>query len=106
MSGNTHQHSNKKYQLVLLTLVFSLIFAVLHVALHDININDLEEHETCQVCRLDNTPTASLAQPGFYYSLLSLSHTIPLEDHVFLLSFNSLVQWARAPPFSNMIAYH
>lgn len=106
MIDNPIKYSDTRHQLTLLMVVFSLVFAVLHVALHDININDLKDHETCQVCRLDHTPTASITQPGFYVLLQNLIHIIPLEDHIFLLSNNSPVQWARAPPLSRSIAYH
>ncbi|MDX2424705.1 MAG: hypothetical protein QNK15_00460 [Cycloclasticus sp.] len=94
-----HQ-STEENRLIRLVLVFVLIFAAAHVAMHDLDVGGggLDGHGECQVCRLNHVPAASLLVPSLLTPLLFLVHFLPVEDAEYQLSHLFHTQWARAPP--------
>ncbi len=85
-------------RLIRLVLVFALIFAAAHVALHELDMGSGNSDHHCQVCRLNQMPAASLAAPSLLVPLLLLAHLLPVEDKEYQLSRPFHSQWARAPP--------
>jgi len=100
MLTNAIKQNTQENRFIRLFLVFALMFAALHVALHDLDMssNGLDEHEKCQVCRLNHTPTASLGFPSLYTPLQFLAHLVPVENIEYQLSHTPHAQRARAPP--------
>ena len=95
---NTHQIT-RKHRLIRLALVFVLIFAAAHVALHDLDIGEgLDGHGECQVCRLNHVPASPLAVLSLLVPLPLLAYVI--ADKQTERQFSQLfhTQWARAPP--------
>lgn len=81
-------------------LVFVLIFAALHVALHDLDISPtgLEHHDECQVCRLNHVPLASLPVPDLHTPLRLLLYKQAFISTTYLFSYPPYSRQARAPP--------
>ena len=99
LSKTFHRHTEEN-RLIRLVLVFALLFAAAHVALHDLDVNagGLDGHGECQVCRLNHTPAASLAPPLLFAPLQLLVYALPAEESDYQLSHPFRSQWVRAPP--------
>ncbi len=91
---------SKQNHLIKLAMVFTLLFASAHIALHDLDVigSDLDVHNECQVCRLNHMPVAALFTPSLFAPLQLLVHLLPVEDTGYHLSRQFHNLWARAPP--------
>ncbi len=100
MLSKTFNRHSEKNRLIRLTLVFVLVFAAAHVALHDLNVigSGLDVHDECQICRINHVPVASLVTPSLFTPLQLLVHILPVEDTEYHLSRQFHTLWARAPP--------
>ncbi len=94
MTLNTSNQQTYLNHLLKIILVVALVFAVWHVASHDVSSG----HEECQVCRLNHVPIADLPVPAwiiplFIASLLLVFLTLqrPIQSYRYTLG-------ARAPP--------
>ena len=100
MLNKAFHHDTGDNRLIRLVLMFALVFAAAHVALHDLDVSGggLIGSDECQVCRLNHVPVASSAPPSLFHPLQLLAHVLPVEVAEYHVSrrFNSL--WARAPP--------
>jgi len=86
-------------RVVRLLLVFALVFASAHVALHDEAASgEVSGHSECQTCRLNNVPMADLAVFSLPDPQPLLLYVFPIaaSDYQLLPLFQS--QRARAPP--------
>jgi len=93
-----HQNSEEN-RVIKLILVFALIFASAHVALHDLGVSgEVDGHGECQTCRLNHVPVASLGTPALFVPLQFLTYLLPIEDNKYQLSSPFQAQWTRAPP--------
>lgn len=95
MTRNAKVHHQIRWLLVLL-----LIFAAMHVALHDLDsgATDNEHQGECQVCRLNHVPVASLSVPELYAPLQLLVYLQPVIDTACICSYPPHHHQARAPP--------
>lgn len=92
--------ATKDKQLISWLLLAALVFAGLHVALHDWafdNTGTDPVHE-CEACRLNHVPLASLPLPSLLSPLQLLRYVAPVADTRFRTSAQSHIQRARAPP--------
>jgi len=87
----------KDNRFIRLVLVFALVFAAFHVALHDLDLRG-EGGEQCQVCSLNNVPVVSFAIPSLHAPLNILAFVLPVTDVDYQSSYPFHIQWARAPP--------
>lgn len=86
-------------RLIGLVLTFALVFAALHVALHELDVSSsLDRHEKCEVCRLSQVPTASLPLPALHAPLQSLQYVLPITNTISQLSNQPHILRVRAPP--------
>jgi len=94
---NRHSEENR---LIRLVLIFVVLFAAAHVALHNLDLSGsgLDGHDECQVCRLNHVPVASLAPLTLFAPLQLLAYVLTVADSEYQLSHLSHTQWARAPP--------
>jgi len=90
----------KKNRLIRLVLVFALVFATAHVALHDPDESGggLDGYGDCRVCRLNHVPVVTLAEPSVFVPLQFLVSVLLVADFKYQLSHPFHTQWARAPP--------
>jgi len=94
LSRNTHEN-----HLIRLVMVIALLFAALHIALHELDMGSgLDEHDKCQVCRLSHSPATSLPVPSLSSPLQFLIYLAFVNDTKFQVSNSFHAQWARAPP--------
>lgn len=102
MLSKTFNRRTEENRLIRLVLVFALIFAAAHVALHDLDVNDggLDGHGECQVCRINHAPVASLAPPSHFSPLQLLVYVLSVADSDYQPPHPFYAQWARAPPLS------
>lgn len=94
-----HQNTEGN-RLIRLAMVFVLLFATAHVALHDLDVNasSLDVPGECQVCRLNHVPVASLVMPFLFTPLPLSGHLLPVVESEYHLSHQRPALWARAPP--------
>lgn len=99
LSRAFHRYT-EEHRIIELVLVFALVFAVAHVALHDLDVSGdgLEGHGECQVCRFNHVPVASLAVPFLLAPVQLFVHVLLVADAEYQLSHPFHIQWARAPP--------
>ena len=94
---NQHTLENR---LIRLVLVFALVFATAHVALHDFDVDggSLDVSSKCQLCRYNHVPVVASASPTSFIPLEIFAHFLPMEraQHSIAHQFSTL--WARAPP--------
>lgn len=59
----------ENHRYLLWALVLALLFANIHVALHKVDLaaGDADQHESCQVCRLNHVPATLLPQPALFW---------------------------------------
>lgn len=90
----------KKNRPLRLVLVFALVFATAHVALHDPDESGggLDGYGDCRVCRLNHLPVASVAEPFVFVPLQLLVYVFPVADVEYQPSRPFHTQWTRAPP--------
>lgn len=95
LSQSTKAHHQLRW-----LLVFVLLFAALHVALHDLDLGhaNTEHQGECQVCRLNHVPLASLPVPTLHAPLQILIYSQPVINTAYLFSSPSYSRQARAPP--------
>jgi hypothetical protein len=100
MLQKAFRQNTKENLLIRRVLVFALLFAALHVSLHDLDTIDggLGEHDTCHVCRLNHVPVAFLPQPSLLISPQFLNCLSVVVKIVFLPFVQFQTQWTRAPP--------
>ena len=100
MLSKTLRQSSVGSGLIRLALVFVLIFAAVHVALHEVDLGSdgVDGYVECQACRFDQTPTANLVPPSLFVPLLLLGFAITVAAAQPALSHSSAVYLARAPP--------
>lgn len=100
MLQKAFRRNTEENRLVRLLLVFALVFAAAHVALHDLGLNgdSLGAQDDCQVCRLTLVPVASLAPPSLFIPLQLTAYLLPVKDTEYQLPHLFHAQWARAPP--------
>lgn len=93
------QHAPQN-RLVTLALVFALVFAIEHVAIHDFDVNggDPDVNTECQLCRYNYVPILSWETPPSFTRLELFVHFPSMGEARYPRSrlFRSL--WARAPP--------
>lgn len=92
-----HRHT-KENRLLRLVLAFALVFAALHVSLHDMDVEAAGPDHQCQVCRLNQMPAASVSPSLLLAPLLVLAFVAAVPSDQYHPSILSRVQWARAPP--------
>jgi len=89
----------KQNRFIKLVLVFALLLASMHVALHDLGTgNGLNEHEECQVCRINHVPIAALAVFAIPEPVRLLLYLLPISESEYQLLALFRTQRARAPP--------
>jgi len=92
----------KKTHLIYWVLLTALVFAALHVAVHNWELDsaDLTEEHQCEACRLNHLSAASLPLPSLAPPLRTLAYIVP--DTYIEESFSPLFHLpeARAPPLS------
>jgi len=91
----------EKNRLIRMVLVFALVFATAHVALHDLDESGggLDGYGDCRICRLNHVPLASLAEPFVFVPLQLLGYVLPVTDFEYQPSQPlHHTQWTRAPP--------
>ena len=100
MLRKSFHQSTEQNRLVRLVLVFALVFAAVHVALHDLDVGsfDLDGQSECQACRLNHTPAAATAAPVPFTPLQFLATVHRIADAEYQTSHSFHPQWARAPP--------
>lgn len=100
MLNQTFRQNTEQNSLIRLVLVFALVLAALHVALHDLDLGDGDpgEYSECQVCRLSHVPIVFLPQPSLLV-LQQLSAYLPVAEKTeYQPSLQFHTQWTRAPP--------
>lgn len=100
MLSKALRQNTEQNRLIRLVLVFALMFAAVHVALHGLDISDvgMDGHGECQTCRLNHAPAAPSVAPFLFAPLNFLAHSLPVEDTGYQFSHLFHAQWARAPP--------
>jgi len=100
MLNKAFRQNTKENRLTRLVLVFALVFASVHVALHDLEVTGggLNSHGECQACRLNHVPIADSATPLLFEPLQFLLYIIPVVATAYQLLPQFRTQRARAPP--------
>lgn len=98
MVRNALRYNTKESRLIRLMLVFVLIFAAAHVALHDPDVTGSGGHSECQVCRLSHVPLATMSVPSLIVPVQFLVYSLSAEDTAFQQSHSLHTRQARAPP--------
>ena len=83
-----------------LMLVFALLFASAHVALHELDVHNAELNGSseCQVCRLNHVPAATFDTPQLLTPLPFLLYVLPATKFEYHFSSLLNIYRARAPP--------
>ncbi len=93
------QHNTSTHGLIRLILACALVFAALHVSLHDLDTHsDVDDADICQVCRIHHVPAVSVPLPALSVPLQLVEYILPLSDFQFRKSSLNSIQWARPPP--------
>lgn len=102
MLSKAFNQRTEESRLIRLLLVFAMVFAAAHIALHDLDVNGggLDGHGECQVCRLNHVPVATIAVASLLVPLQLLAYVLPVADTEYQRSHPFHTQRARAPPLS------
>lgn len=100
MLSETCSQNTDMNRLLRWVLAFALVFAALHVASHDIDMGGQGQvdDDTCQICRINHVPLASLPLPSLLVPLQLSTYVKPDVVSQFLQTSPHRVHGARAPP--------
>jgi len=100
MLRNTFNSNSSGNHITKLMLVFALLFASAHVALHELDAHgaELDGSGECQVCRLNHVSAATFDTPSLVAPGQILLYLLPIERFDYQFSSFLNTHHARAPP--------
>ena len=95
---NKTRQQTYRERIVRIVLAMALVFAAVHVALHELDSSaDINSHE-CQTCRINHLPVADLPTLSLTVPMLLLSLILIITVFQHRSQSHHYINSARAPP--------